>query len=302
MLIDPRLAHMFCVLAEELHFGRAAKRLFISQPPLSQAIRQLEEELGAELFIRTTRSVSLSRAGQALYPELRDLEAKTMQLRQKIRALGEGKQGVVNMGITPSGMYSNFSGLLRHLRHHFPAVEFNIVESSTHLIHEQIRNGSLDIGLIRLLSPIPDLASCLLYREPLCIAVPADHPFAQRHSLSPHELNQADMIMYDPRLSPYFFNLVNRCLAQHQISVNPVQQGMLPTILSLVEGGIGVALVPSVFSRYRLMHLHYLPLEGPQEHLAELSMAWRQDESDHLLKQVIATLGQYPYADGLSAA
>lgn len=300
MLIDPRLARMFCVLAEELHFGRAAKRLFVSQPPLSQAIRQLEQELGAELFVRTTRSVSLSRAGQLLYSELQNLEATTTRLRQKIRALGAGKQGVVNMGITPSGMYSNFSGLMRHLRQHLPGVEFNIVESSTHLIHEKIRNGSLDLGLIRLLSPVPDLASCLLYREPLCVAVPADHPFAQRHSLDPQELNQLDMIMYDPRLSPYFFNLVNRCLAQHQVIVNPVHHGMLPTILSLVEGGIGVALVPTVFSRYRLMHLNYLKLDGPQEHLAELSMAWRQDENDTLLKEVISTLSQYPYSDGLA--
>ena len=115
-MLEPRLIKMFLVLAEELHFGIAAKRLFISQPPLSQAMKRLEEKVGAKLFNTTTRSVELTSAGQYLYTYLKSLEQGFENVKLHLKNLAEGKEGIVRLGVTPSGMYSGVSELLRRFK------------------------------------------------------------------------------------------------------------------------------------------------------------------------------------------
>lgn len=283
MLIDARLARLFYVVAEELHFGRAAKRLFISQPPLSQAIRQLEQQLDATLFTRTTRSVNLTKAGQHLFDYLQKAEQDTLHLKSSLKHIAQGKQGVVRLGITPSGTYSRFPAVLRFFKKHHPNIVLNVVESSTEIMSEQLQRGSLDIAFMRPLTHLQDLQQQVLYREPLCLAVSHDHPLAKKKLITREDLNAESLITYDPLQSPYFQHLTTQWLGEMQVAIHPVQESVIPTILALVDGGLGAAIVPSAFAQFNTFGLRYIPLVDAQQHLAELSLVWRSDESDALV-------------------
>lgn len=299
MLIDNRLARLFYVVAEELHFGRAAKRLFISQPPLSQAIRQLEQDLNATLFTRTTRSVSLTKAGQHLFEYLQQAEQDTLHLRSSLKHITQGKQGVVRLGITPSGTYSKFPAVLRYFKKYHPTIVLNVVESSTEIMSEQLQRGALDIAFMRPLTYIEGLQHQVLYREPLCLAVSHDHPLAQKGQITREDLSAEPLITYDPIQSPYFQHLTTQWLGEMKVAIQPVQESVIPTILALVDGGLGAALVPSAFAQFNTFGLHYIPLVDAQKHLAELSLVWRNDESDALVlfvtKQLLKNRAIFSY-------
>ncbi len=290
MLLDARLARMFCVMAEELHFGRAAKRMFISQPPLSQAIRQLEHDLEAQLFVRTTRSVKLTRAGQLLYDELQQMEHQTGHIRSRLRAIAMGMRGVVRIGVTPSGLYSNFSTVLRYFREHHPDIDLNVTESSTEIMNDKVRRGQLDIGLMRPLAPMPGVSTQVVYREPLRVAMRMNHALADKMIVTGQDMQGMSLITYDPLRSPYFHYLSTQWLDRHNVAARHVQGGLLPTILALVDGEMGLAIVPSVFAQFKSFGLHYAALENADAYLAELSVAWRSDETDPLVMSVIETL------------
>lgn len=290
MFLDARQARMFCVLAEELHFGRAAKRLFISQPPLSHAIRQLEEELQTELFVRTTRSVKLTRSGEFLYRHLKQLEHDTAHIKTSVWHISQGMQGVVRVGVTPSGVYSNFSHVLRYFGRHHPDIVLNVTESRTDLMLDKVLRNSLDIAFMRPLSPLHGLSAQVVYREPLCLAVPSDHPLASHDVICPEDLQGRPLITYDPVRSPYFHHLTTSWLNALNIAVRPVQESILPTTLALVDGGLGLAIVPSVFARFKTFGLTYIPLSQAEQHLAEISVAWRDDQADPLVLSVVKLL------------
>ncbi len=292
MFLEARLARMFCVVAEELHFGRAAKRLFISQPPLSHAIRQLEEELQTELFVRTTRSVKLTRSGQFLYARLKQLEVDTTHIKTAIRHIDGGMRGVVRVGVTPSGVYSNFSTVLRYFSKHHPDIVLNVTESRTDIMLDKILRSTLDIAFIRPLAPLHGLATEIVYREPLCLAVPADHPLARQALIKPDHLEGQPLITYDPVRSPYFHHLSTGWLRAMQVSANPVQESILPTTLALVDGGLGLAIVPSAFARFKTFGLAYIPLQDAEQHLAEISVAWHAEQTDSLVLSVVDLLLQ----------
>lgn len=290
MFLDARHARMFCVLAEELHFGRAAKRLFISQPPLSHAIRQLEDELQTELFTRTTRSVKLTRTGEFLYRHLKQLEQDTAHIKTAIRHIAEGMTGVVRLGVTPSGVYSNFSHVLRYFGERHPDIVLNVTESRTDIMLDKILRNVLDVAFMRPMSPLHGLVAKVVYREPLCLATPANHPLAGRSVIQPEDLQGQPLIAYDPVRSPYFHHLTTDWLSAMNVAARPVQESILPTTLALVDGGLGLAIVPSAFARFKTFGLTYIPLEHAENHLAEISVAWREDQADPLILSVVDVL------------
>ena len=290
MLLDARLTRLFCVVAEELHFGRAAKRLFMSQPPLSQAIRQLEEMMQAELFVRTTRSVKLTKAGQYLFDHLQRLENDTLHLKESVQQIARGKRGVVRIGVTPSGIYSRFSSVLRYFRTQHPDIVLHVAESSTEAMNDTLRRGQLDIAFMRPLIPLPELRHEVVYREPLCLAVHDGHPLSGRPLVHRRDLQAMPLITYDPIRSPYFHHLSARWLGDMHIAIHAVQESVLPTTLALVSGGLGAAIVPSAFSLFRTFGLSYLPLKDAWRHPAELSLVWRSDEADPLILAVVDLL------------
>lgn len=290
MFLDARLARVFYVLAEELHFGHAAKRLFMSQPPLSQAIKRLEYELEAQLFIRTTRSVELTRAGHYLFTYLQKLEQETQHLKSAIKHIAQGKQGVIRLGITPSGIYSQVPEILRFFKKSHPNIVFNVVESSTEIMSELMRRGQLDIVLMRPLGTPHGLKHKVIYQEPLCLAIRNDHHLASKDCISREDLIGEALISYDSLQSPYFHHLTLAWLGAVNAQIEPVQESVLPTILALVDGDLGAAIVPSAFAQFKTFGLSYVPLQEAQHYLAQLSLVWRSDEKDELVLFVIDVL------------
>lgn len=295
MLIDARLARIFCVVAEELHFGQAAKKLYMSQPPLSQAIKQLEDELEAKLFIRTTRSVRLTKAGEHLYGYLQQLGQDTQHLRTSIKHIAQGKKGVIRVGVTPSGIYSNFPTVLRFFKHHYPDIVFNVIESSTELMSAQLQRGELDISFMRPLTPKPGLQHEVMYKEPLCLALRKDHPLSNHKEICQADMANEPLITYDAAQSPYFQHLTTEWLGNSRVELNAIQDSVLPTMLALVDGGLGVAIVPSAFALNKPFGLTYIPLAQSESYLAELSLAWRKNETNALVLHVIAILRKNNY-------
>lgn len=295
MLIDARLARIFCVVAEELHFGQAAKKLYMSQPPLSQAIKQLEDELEAKLFIRTTRSVRLTKAGEHLYNYLQQLHQDSQHLRTSIKHIAQGKKGVIRVGVTPSGIYSNFPTVLRFFKQHYPDIVFNVIESSTEFMSEQLQRGELDISFMRPLTPKPGLQHEIMYREPLCLALRKEHHLSKHKEISQTDMANEPLITYDAAQSPYFQHLTMEWLGNAKVELNAVQDSVLPTMLALVDGGLGVAIVPSAFSLNKPFGLTYIPLAQSASYLAELSLAWRKDETNALVLHVISILRKNQY-------
>lgn len=290
MFLDARLIRIFYVLAEELHFGHAAKRLFMSQPPLSQAIKKIENELEAQLFIRTTRSVKLTRAGHYLFTYLQQLEQDTLHLKSSIKHIDQGKQGVIRLGITPSGIYSQIPAILRFFKTNHPNIVFNVVESSTEIMSELMRRGQLDIVLMRPLTAPHGLKYKVIYQEPLCLAVRNDHRLASKNLISRNDLIGESLISYDSVQSPYFHHLALKWLGAVNAQTEPVQESVLPTILALVDGDLGAAIVPSAFAQFETFGLRYIPLAEAQHYLAELSLVWRSDEKDELVLFVVDLL------------
>lgn len=218
---------------------------------------------------------------------LQQMQHTTGHMRSRIKAIAAGKRGAVRIGVTPSGIYSNFSAVLRHFREHYPDIDLNITESSTEIMSDKLQRGQLDIGLMRPLAPMPGVSTEVVYREPLCVAMRAHHTLAGRAVITGRHLQGMPMIAYDPLRSPYFHHLSTRWLEQNGVAVRHAQQGILPTILALVDGEAGLAIVPSVFRQFKTFGLHYAALAHADAYLAELSVAWRSDEHDALVMSVV---------------
>ncbi|MGB3290780.1 MAG: LysR substrate-binding domain-containing protein [Burkholderiaceae bacterium] len=274
-MIDSRLLNVFAVVAEELHFGRAAQRLFMTQPPLSQSIKKLEEILKVQLLTRSTRSVRLTPAGLELQRRLTQLNKDTELAIQAVQQVHRGEKGRLTLGLTPSASYSNLSQSLYRFRLQYPEVVLDLKEMNSSEMPEALYKRHLDLALLRPPFADPDLAPELIYSEPLVFAVRQDHPGLRSgaKSLSLKKAMSFDMIGYARQNSRYFSQIFQMLVAQSRATPNIVQESMIPTILTSVEAGIGAAIVPASLSRLRADTLTYLELRDVGAIRAELLAA-----------------------------
>ncbi|UFX44141.1 LysR family transcriptional regulator [Bradyrhizobium sp. 41S5] len=280
--MDLRQLRYFTVLAEELHFGRAAKRLALSQPPLSHAIQQLEAELGAALFERTSRHVSLTPAGAALQEEARAILQRTHDTRAHVQAIAAGKRGRLRIGFAGSMLYRSLPEILKAFRTTNPNIEIALSEmNSAEQIHALGRD-EIDFGFIHSRGPPTDLASLLFLSEPFVACIPADHPrMASRLTL--HKLRHQDFVLFSREVSPdYYSSIVALC----------AEAGFLPRItyevrhwlgvVSLVAHGMGVALVPRSLADCGLTGAVFKPI-GSSTILSESWCVWRNSSRESIL-------------------
>jgi len=274
-MIDTRLLNCFAVVAEELHFGRAAQRLFMTQPPLSQSIRKLEAILGVTLLARSTRSVRLTPAGQELQRRVARLDAEFEDIVHAVRQIDHGKTGRLRVGLTPSASYSNLSQGLYDFRRQYPDVVLDLTEMNSSEMPGALHQRRIDIALVRPTFADPDLAPLRIYAEPMVFAVRKDHPLIARGAGS-LDLKRAlgyELIGYARQTSRYFSQILHLLAAHAGVMPSLAQESMVPTILALVEAGIGAAIVPASLSRLRTDTLAYLPLRGTGRIQAELLAA-----------------------------
>lgn len=291
-MIELRHLRYFIAVAEELHFGRAAERLHMAQPPLSQQIKQLEDQLGFQLFYRTKRSVQLTEAGQAFLQESRKLFDQLGQAIEIGRQVSRGEKGQLVIGFISSAAYNVLPATLRSFRSQVPDVRLELHELPTNEQLEGLRDGKIDVGFLR--PPVEDKALNLItvVREPMVVALPENHPFAGQAQIVASSLANEDFILFPRLQSPRAYDQIISLCQQAGFSPNVVQEALqMQTIVSLVAGGIGVAIVPVSLQNMQRMGVVYKPLEGPAP-CVEVAVAWRRDDTLPTVRQFLQVLQQ----------
>ena len=292
MNIELRHLRYFIAVAEELHFGRAAQRLNISQPPLSQQIQLLEQHIGARLLARTNRSVTLTAAGEQFLQDARQILQNVSQAADKATRLHHGVAGELRVGFTSSAPFiTRVSDALFTFRQRYPQVHLLVQEINTRQQLEPLSDGRLDLGVMRNTQLPDNLDHQLLLREPLCALVHRAHPLARQQSISLQALANEPFVFFDPQVGTALYSDILALLQRHNIQPWINQEvGEAMTILGLVATGLGVSILPASFQRVRLAEVVWLPLEE-QDALSEMWLVWaKQTEPSALLGNMMALL------------
>ena len=295
VVLDVRLLKCFAMVAEELHFGRAAARLFMTQPPLSQNIRRLEAQLEVPLLERNTRSVRLTAAGEELKRRIAILEREMAATRLAVSRVHRGEQGHLCIGLTPSAAYSAFSSCLYTFRQAYPGVFVEVSEMNSSEMPDALRHGRLDMALMRPPFADQDLLPERVLAEPLVFAVRKDHSLAVSHAkgLPLADALRCELIGYSRQTSQYFSEIMQRLGRHAAVAPNIVHESMIPTVLALVEAGIAAAIVPANLGRARPDTLAYLPLLGCEGIEAELLLARAPDQENIAVDNFLRIMRQW---------
>jgi DNA-binding transcriptional LysR family regulator len=294
MNLELRQLRYFVTVAEELHFGRAAARLHMTQPPLSQAIAALEELLGAPLFVRNRRTVELAPAGSALLPEARRLLAEADALPALARRAAAGEAGRLSLAFVTSADYSVLPPFLRRYSERYPAVHLNLVEATSDVQAEELLRGRVDAGL--LIPPLPgkaegELDYMKVLEEPLILCAPGGLE-ALRHAgpIKLQDLPRLPLIIFPREISPALHDAILSCFRAAGITPTIGQLAIqMQTIVSLVSSGMGLALVPQSVSNLMRPGVEYRALADPTP-LVETGIAWRRDNPSPVLQGFLELL------------
>ncbi|GAA2787205.1 LysR substrate-binding domain-containing protein [Saccharopolyspora taberi] len=282
----------FVAVAEEQHFGRAAQRLRMTQPPLTRQIQQLEKELKVQLFDRTSRTVRLTPAGRAFLQDARRLLHEADNAALSVRRVTAGQEGIVRIGFTATSAYGVLGGLLADVRERLPHVDVVLHELVTRDQVELLSAGSLDLGLARPPATRPELSSRRFRSEPLLAALPAAHPLAAGEGpLELAELHGEALVTYSPTEARYFHELL--VTAFHKAGVQPVyvqHVSQVHTVLALVEAGLGSGLVPATAARLRFDGVVFRPLRLTEPDPVELHLVWRAANDNPALHALLDLL------------
>lgn len=249
--MDLKQLRYFATLAHELSFTRAARKLHVSQPPLSFQIANLESDLGARLFNRTSRSVELSEAGRALLPHALAVLERIDEARHDVRRVASGLEGWVKVGLAGSHFLGPFPQFIRQFRERRPGIEVALNEMKPADQLQALRDGRVDLSISR--TPVADgqLASHLLWREPVVAALPRDHPLAHRKRIRLADLRDEDFVFLRLDSSAFAQRLFDACV-QAGFTPRIVQQVVeIPAAINLVAAGLGVALAPASLAGVR---------------------------------------------------
>lgn len=278
-----RQLRCFVTVAEELHFGRSAFRLGITQPALSRQIQRFEHELGAPLFERTRRSVRLTPAGEALLPRARAIVQEVEEAERATRAVAIGSAGRLRVGFVGSAALSALPIIVRTFTAEHPAVALELRELTTAGQLAALKGGAIDVGLVRAHPPEFGITSRTILREPLLAAVPAGSWLSGSATVSVAQLRDEAWVMF-PRAegSGLHEQILTLCRAAGYEPTVAIEALQMQTLIGLVAAGMGVALVPSSATRTRLPGVVYRPLTEAAHGVA-LLMAWRETDASPLL-------------------
>lgn len=274
-MLELRHFRYFIAVAEELHFGRAAERLCMTQPPLSMQIRQLEETVGVPLFVRGSRPIALTAAGEVLLEHARAMLAQADSALQKARLTARGEAGHLSIAVTSASVISLLPRLIAVFKQRYPAVQISVSEMVSREQLDALSRSDIDFGLIRPPVDRPTIDSLTIQVEPVVVAVPRSHQLADLGKVPVGALNRAPFISFNRKTAAYFNFLANDLLSAHKVRPEIVQTAtQLHTVMALVAAGLGVALVPEAAARIQLEDVVLRPLDTDPQPLAELCLAW----------------------------
>ncbi len=259
--MELRQLRYFVAVAEDMHFNRAAERLHIAQPALSQQIRRLEHELKTTLFHRTTRSVELTDTGRVLLAEARRVLADVDYTLAAVRHAADGETGLLRLGFVSSAALQVLPTLVLALQERWPRLHLTLEEGTTDRQIEDIREGRIDIGVAREMAPLEGFVSQPLAKEPLVAAVPVNHRLAEQGRIRIADLAGERFVVFPrrqvSRLYDHIAALCRRAGVELEVAQEAVQ---FPTILGLVAAQQGVAIVPDSLRALHLPGIRYLAL------------------------------------------
>ncbi|WP_088343386.1 MULTISPECIES: LysR substrate-binding domain-containing protein [Rhodomicrobium] len=283
--MDLRQLRYFLVVADELSFTRAARRLNISQPPLSQQIQQLEAQLGTKLLNRTSRRVELTAAGAELQTQARAILAQTEQARQQVRFIGAGRSGKIDIGATGAILRGGLAELLADYRRGMPDVRTTIHEQAPALQVKAVIEYRTDISFNRSVASQEELASALAWREEVWVILPKGHRLARRSVVPLAELRDDDHVMLHPDSSEFARGLQTACVDAGflpRISQQVVDSQSIP---SLIAAGFGVSLVPASTAKFTSNDVIFRPVKPVI--VADVYMVYRRNEPSQAVLEFV---------------
>lgn len=287
------LLRYFVALAEEQHFGRAAQRLSITQPPLSLALKSLEQDLGVLLMERNAKSVTLTPAGEAFLVEARKVLQQIQRATEVVRGVAQGLEGRLNVGITGSMIFRQVPQFCRLFNAQRPQVQVCLHETSTRDQLLGITSGQLDAGFLNVGSDSKMLETLLIGEEPLVCCLPEHHLLAQQDCVNLQHLSHEMFVMFAREVAPANYDNVITCLQQagiHPQTLHAARQWL--TVVALVSTGMGVALVPRCLEQAGMRGVRFVSLQGAQSNTPAY-LVWRKDNASPLLHAFVESVRQH---------
>ncbi|WP_079417298.1 LysR substrate-binding domain-containing protein [Thiomonas intermedia] len=288
--MDLRHLRYFVAVAEERHFSRAAQRLHVSQPPLSQQIQALEAELGVPLFTRGRGGVQRTAAGDALLPLARAILDAVEHAMTQTRRVGRGDAGRLTVGFAGSMPFTDvMPRLLRDYRAAWPQVTLDLREQPSQAQIDDLLAHRIDLGFIRPTTLMHDarLATLVVQREPLLAAVHSDHPLATQPAVSLADLRDQPFVLYSARLGSGLREQTLALCAQAGFAPRIAQEvHEMPTLIGLISAGLGVGIVAASMQRAQLPFVTYLHLHD-ENVTTDVLLAWRRDDDTPPLRNFL---------------
>ncbi len=288
--MDMRHLRCFVAVAEELHFGRAAKRLHLTQPPVSLAIKELEEELGVRLLDRTSRRIALTPAGEMALQDARAVLASAYLMRRRALEAASGLMGSLTIGFISLPALSFLPPLLRRFSEDNPRVKLSLLEGTTDQLIHDVESGRVDVGLVFQTPDLPGpLQARLVQREPLVVALPEAHRLARHATVPVGQLAQEQFLGFERHFGPLMFDAIVATCMRHGFSPQIFPARQMHTIVSLVSGGLGVALVPDCVRALGREGVAFRPMRGEKTYVATEAV-WRRSDQSPVLAAFLAQL------------
>ena len=289
-MIDFRfLRHLwsYLMIAEEGHFGRAAKRLGISQPPLSQQIQILEQSLGFRLFERSRRGAELTPEGAAILPAVRRLAEQAERMEAAIAEARLGRSEVIRVGAIISSILDILPAVFREARARHPNLTLALSETDSATAIDALINGEIDIAFARFDHDVEPIKVKRLANDRLVVALPLEHPLAARRKIKLSWLAGHAMLMFPRRITPAYYDSIIAACRAAGFSPNIVQEvSTVPSQVAFVSCGMGIALVPSGLARLATDGVVFRPLAEKID-VVTTAIAWNDQRASERVREVV---------------
>lgn len=288
--IELRHLTYFLAVAEELHFRKAAEKLFISQPGLSRQIKQLEELLQAQLFLRNHKKVELTPAGYYLKGTVEDIFKQLKEAKRQLQLIGDGDTGELRIGFLGSAMQNVIPRLLVSVKEKYPKIKTSLEERSNLEQVDAILNNELDIGFVRLDRVPAALEMHTVFEDTFSLVLPESYPMLTREYNGMERFSEDDFILFSQEYSPYYYDTIMSICADAGFKPKVSHKSVhAHTIFKLVENKLGIAIVPTALQAGFQMRVKFIELKDIKQR-ARLSVIWKKENANPVLKNCMDLL------------